>query len=272
MVSTNLAHDIITIIILYVHPKKLPSFFIQNNLKFSTKFIYNTLTIPLQIDNLHKQIELFTNVTLTGINIRNLQHNNDLSNLKLNPHSIKHAIFSAANVVDLKFTTITNLNNFINLKTLSLDNCWPIESLTLHHCPNLRTLSISHTCISNLNELPQHLRSLNASYCPIQTLLLSHPTLKNINISYCTNLTTINIINCPQLRTIVAPNCFKLISAIIKCPKLNTLKLTNCFNLLTLTTMCPNMINLNINKCKKLKTTHLPPTPNPIPIPHIHPI
>ena len=193
---SKLSLNIFQIIINYFRLSDLPKIFASHNLNFNAKIMYDASPHEFDIHDFHIYTELFSNLTLKGINIAisyqqlsifPQNHPTKLSIIKLNCKSlhfdtISHKLRPFTNITKLHLSysslsqlSLKSLQNHTHLSSLELNNCDTSTNYSsIKYCPNLRTIRFSGEISYNF--------ILSLTTCPkLKTLELKQITISSPN-------------------------------------------------------------------------------------------
>lgn len=281
------SHDIIQLIINYLHITQLHSFFLIHELNFHMGFFFRSDKNPSigQMKIIINTLQSFPNITITGIGLNQVKSINEFP-LHICTNKLAHVVLMnfvdkliARNLVNehTKSITIVNVSNLTiifaitnlkNLTSLTIKNSLEIYLDALKNHPKLKHLKAFPYIWS-----PQLLESLkNLRTCSLhdpKNILngLQHKKLHTIKL-HTTWDTFPNVQGCTNLRTIITKNCFRLYTAKLqqnhKLTKLDlsntpisTLLLPTSLHTLILSN-CNNINNLSfLSNCSNLRTLDL---------------
>lgn len=159
-------HDIAKIVIKYLLPSQIHTFFVSQCLSFDMKFKYNIVKcgpyININIDRYGKKIidiskykqivNYFPNIQIIGITIKWYCHYDEIFDLvdiinyiNIPLHQITH--LNACGNVMIKMC-FKSLHRFVNLKVLLVSSCYLLDLIPLKKCVKLRQCDLSHCFLS----------------------------------------------------------------------------------------------------------------------------
>lgn len=276
------------IIISYLDPLLISTFFRLHKIPLTIKFKYNAALHNMKPNVFNNIFSLFPNIIFTGINIFRPPPNyhNQIfphTNIPLIPHTIK--------IIKLSGFHDQNLPNFepyINMRSLSLRIFWipsmppQFNSIKLHHLdlqytkcppkvltdiiitqPRLRSLHLPSIAITDFSHIIK-LQKLSTLSIPEHTLsfLSAFKTITHI-ILHTNNGTFLPILSCPNLHYLTLnqwPNLHTISNPHLIHPLLQHIKIINCDNLSSITnlSLCTNLISITIKNCTKLQYINAP--------------
>lgn len=159
-----MANDVLSVVLLYVKPSDLPSFFINNNLNMHRSFKYSAFGIMLRIYEVRKMFHRFPNMILLGLSITY----DDVKVMNFNDM----LVYELHKLVNLEIIGIGISNTFtyfdsciftkcVNIKNVIINNMKICEGIRadITLCKNIRSIQFTNcvwdTPISFITYLPR---------------------------------------------------------------------------------------------------------------------
>ena len=260
--------DIACIVMRYLNPTHLDSFFVQCGFDFRNKFVYDArdwIFESNKLDNVN-MFSNFCNIVLTGITFK-IFDVNDINNIGFCLNNLSYiGLYSSSQLINIQKKILTKLWNN-NIKILKITNCHSksiaqiaelcggIKSLILDrkkygdspyltglsHYGKLKKLQIKDCMYINDNDI-QELSACNS---------LTHLKL-HVKLSICIG----SGLNCKKLRLIKFKYCnIQTLDLLEGCSSLEYVLLEKCNNLRNICGLlyCPKLKKIIIRECKSLK-------------------